>query len=284
MGSSETRTYKTDVPFYLAGGAQPLILLPVSVNGQGPFQFILDTGAGTTLLTPSLAAQLNIAPTGAKRGQTAGGALEVNLATIETIAVGELIRERVDVAIVDLSHLERVVSAKIGGDLGHNVFGTFRLTIDYRKSVLCIDDPNRSDYVARQPLAEVPARLAHPAKPLLLVDTCVNGSGPFCFAIDTGTSTTVIADKLARELHLQTSAGGSVATGGASISMTAARLETVRIGGCQVGELMVMVGGFLPMLSNVIGAKLDGIIGYDFMRNFKVVIDYPNGLFSLFSA
>ncbi|MEP6936907.1 MAG: retropepsin-like aspartic protease [Chthoniobacterales bacterium] len=272
------------MPFRLAGGAQPLMLLPVSVNGHGPFQFILDTGAGTTLLTRSLATQLNITPTGAKRGQTAGGAVDVKLSTLEIIAVGELIREHVDVAIVDLSHLERAVGAKIDGDLGHNVFGASRLTIDYRQSVLRIDDPKGSEDLGRQPLAEVPARLAHPGKPLILVDAHVNGCGPFCFAIDTGTSTSVIGDELARELQLQTSAGGNVTTGSASISMTAARLETVRVGGCQVGELMVMVGGFLPMLSNVIGTKLDGIIGYDFLRSFKVVIDYPNGSFSLFSA
>ena len=41
------------VKFRLAGGAQPLILLPVQVNGDGPFKFILDTGAGTSLLRPT---------------------------------------------------------------------------------------------------------------------------------------------------------------------------------------------------------------------------------------
>jgi len=46
------------VKFHLAGGAQPLILLPVSVNGQGPFEFILDTGAGTSLLSPELAQKI----------------------------------------------------------------------------------------------------------------------------------------------------------------------------------------------------------------------------------
>ena len=42
-----------------------------------------------------------------------------------------------------------------------------------------------------------------------------------------------------------------------------------------------MVGNFLDMLSGVIGSKLDGIIGYNFLRHFRVVIDYPNDLFGL---
>ena len=36
-------TKSATVRFRLAGGAQPLILVPVEVNDQGPFDFILDT-------------------------------------------------------------------------------------------------------------------------------------------------------------------------------------------------------------------------------------------------
>jgi Aspartyl protease len=43
------------VKFRLSGGAQPLILLPVHVNSRGPLDFILDTGAGTSLLSTELA-------------------------------------------------------------------------------------------------------------------------------------------------------------------------------------------------------------------------------------
>jgi hypothetical protein len=35
------------------------------------------------------------------------------------------------------------------------------------------------------------------------------------------------------------------------------------------------------MLSKIIGTRLDGIIGYNFLRHFKVVIDYPNETFAL---
>jgi hypothetical protein len=48
-----------------------------------------------------------------------------------------------------------------------------------------------------------------------------------------------------------------------------------------VRNLPVIVGDFLDMLSGVIGTKLDGIIGYNFLRHFRVVIDYPNDRFRL---
>ncbi|MBM3726101.1 MAG: hypothetical protein FJW40_11825 [Acidobacteria bacterium] len=40
-----------------------LITVPVSVDGQGPFRFLVDTGAESTVMDPALAARLGLAPT-----------------------------------------------------------------------------------------------------------------------------------------------------------------------------------------------------------------------------
>jgi hypothetical protein len=37
-------------------------------------------------------------------------------------------------------------------------------------------------------------------------------------------------------------------------------------------------------LSTVVGSRLDGIVGYIFLRNYKVAFDYPNATLSLFHA
>ncbi len=36
------------------------LLVPVTINGQGPFRFVLDTGANRSVLTPQLAAHLSL--------------------------------------------------------------------------------------------------------------------------------------------------------------------------------------------------------------------------------
>ncbi len=48
--------------------------------------------------------------------------------------------------------------------------------------------------------------------------------------------------------------------------------------------MTVIIGDFLAMLSEVVGTKLDGIIGYNFLRHFKVALDYPQESFSLFAS
>lgn len=269
------------VKFRLAGGAQPLIILPVKVNGRGPFDFILDTGAGTSLLSPELAEQLKIKLIGSKEGQTAGGKVSVSLARVDSFAVGETKVDDADVGIVDLSQIGKAIGAKIDGDLGYNFFKHFRITIDYRKSEIRFEDSKRIERFGSSARTEVPMRLANPAKPLILVDTYVNGRGPFQFAIDTGTSTTAITPELAKALGRAGEPVGPVTTGGAHVAATAGMLKTFQVGGAKIDNFQVVVADFFAMLSEVIGSKLDGIVGYNFLRNYKVVIDYPNGLLSL---
>ena len=272
------------VAFRLAGGAQPLILLPVSVNGMPPREFVLDTGAGTTLLAPEFARELNVQVTGSKEGQTAGGKITAQLGCVESIAVGRFTCSNLDVAITDLSPLSLAVGANIQGDLGYNFLRHFRLMLDFRANELRLDEPNRIDYFGPAALAEVPIRLAHPAKPLILVEAHVQDRGPFTFAIDTGTSTTAISSELARDLNLATARVAPITTGGAPVEILAAQISSLRIGRVEERTLDVIVGAFVPMLSSVIGAKLDGIIGYNFLRRYKVVIDYPGATLSLFAA
>src|SRR2546430_3747618 len=191
------------VKFRLAGGAQPLILLPTRVNGAGPFDFILDTGAGTSLLSAELAKQLNVKIPSTKEGQSAGGKISVSLAKVDSLAVGQAKLDDVDVGIVDLGHIAKTIGTKIDGDVGYNFLKHFRITIDYHNCEIRFDEPRRIERLGRSAKTEVPMRLASLAKPLLLVDVHANGRGPFQFAIDTGTSTTATSPELAQQVGLQ---------------------------------------------------------------------------------
>jgi predicted aspartyl protease len=270
------------VKFRLAGGAQPLILLPVHVNDRGPFDFILDTGAGTSLLASDLAKQLEVKTIGLKEGQSAGGKVSVSLAKVDSLAVGEIKLRDVDVGIVDLAQIGKTVGAKIDGDLGYNFLKHFRVMIDYRDCEIRFDDPKRVESFGRSAKAEVPIRLASPAKPLILVDVHANGRGPFQFAIDTGTSTTAIAPELAKHLGVESSPVGAGTTGGASVDFSAGVLQSFQLGGAKIDNMAVVVADFFTMLNSAIGVKLDGIVGYNFLRNYKVVIDYPSEMLTLF--
>ncbi|MFL6515177.1 MAG: aspartyl protease family protein [Chthoniobacterales bacterium] len=269
------------VRFRLAGGAQPLILVPVEVNEHGPFDFFLDTGAGTSLLSLELASKLNVKVLGSKQGQSAGGAVSVSLAKVDSVAVGTARLPEVDVGIVDLKQIGAAVGAKIDGDLGYNFLKSFRISIDYEKCQLRLDDPRRLDVFNRESKSEMPLRLASPAKPLILVEVYANRKGPFQFAIDTGTFTTAITPQVAKQLRIKGSPIAADITAGAPVAVTAGVLDSFTVGGAKVDNMPVVIADFFATLSEAVGARLDGIVGYNYLRNYKVVIDYPNGRFTL---
>src|SRR5207245_8913557 len=225
------------IKFRLAGGAQPLILIPVHVNDRGPFDFILDTGAGTSLLASDLAKELELKTIGSKEGQSAGGKVSVSLAKVDSLAVGEAKLGDVDVGIVDLSQIGKTIGARIDGDLGYNFLKHFRVTIDYRDCEIRFDDPKRVESFGVSAKTEVPIRLASPAKPLILVDVHANGRGPFQFAIDTGTSTTAIALELAKQPGIEGSPVGPVTTGSAPVDVRAGNIESFQLGGAKMDNM-----------------------------------------------
>jgi predicted aspartyl protease len=145
-----------------------------------------------------------------------------------------------------------------------------------------LEDPKRVESFTRDAKTETPIRLASPAKPLILVDVHANGRGPFQFAIDTGTSTSAITPELATQLGIQTSPVGAGTTGGAPVDFHAGSLQSFQLGGAKIDSMAVVVADFFSMLNAAIGAKLDGIVGYNFLRNYKVVIDYPGKTLTLF--
>jgi hypothetical protein len=70
--------------------------------------------------------------------------------------------------------------------------------------------------------------------------------------------------------------------GGAPVDFFAGTLESFQLGGANINNMSVIVADFFAMLSAAVGAKLDGIVGYNFLRNYKVVIDYPGETLTLF--
>src|SRR3974390_1153143 len=48
------------------------IVVPVSINHSGPYNFLLDTGTQMTMIDPALAGELHLASSG-KAGVTTGG-------------------------------------------------------------------------------------------------------------------------------------------------------------------------------------------------------------------
>lgn len=129
-----------ETTFRMAEPNDAAILVPVMIGEEGPFDFVLDTGATLTCVAESLATELSLPePRGViGRGATLGGSGNMRLVRIESLRIGETEATDVLACAIDLSHI-RTVGLDAGGLLGLNVLENFRVTLDFERKVLRLE-------------------------------------------------------------------------------------------------------------------------------------------------
>jgi predicted aspartyl protease len=127
------------VPFKLAKPDKPLILLETMVHDRGPYRFVLDTGAGLTIISPDLANKLDVKRAEAQKAVGAGGSVAVNFGVVKSLAVGETRLEGLKVGIMDLRGISSAIETDIDGIIGYNFLKQFRVSIDYPKQTVTFE-------------------------------------------------------------------------------------------------------------------------------------------------
>ncbi|KAF0240522.1 MAG: peptidase A2A [bacterium] len=271
----------TITSFKLVGDPQPLVLVPTYINGQGPFDFILDTGASTSLLTPSLAEKLGVVCQDEREGLVAGGKIVLGLGEVNSFSIGQAKVNDLLVGVVDLTDVCQAINADVWGGIGYNYLQNFHIHLNYQKQVLQLTTPINS-YSLSNSINQIKFRLAHPQRPLIVVPAMINDTGPYYFALDTGASGTVISVDIAQVLSLENKSMETITTGGGyQLSMPITEVSSLTVGNAKVENLVVVVADFFAMLSKVAGIKLHGIIGFNYLKNFIVEVDYLGEMLGL---
>jgi hypothetical protein len=114
------------------------IVVPVYMNENGPFDFLLDTGSTITFIDPELlrSLKLDVIEDGTVTALT--GKSTIPLAVAQTVSIGPLIQSKVELGARDLAGLHEMDS-KIRGVLGQNVLRNADYLIDYRNRTIEFD-------------------------------------------------------------------------------------------------------------------------------------------------
>jgi predicted aspartyl protease len=119
------------------------VVAPVTVNGQGPFRFIVDTGANRSVLSRPLAERLGLVATGVGAVHSIDGVLNAPLVNVTSLRYGDL-----DLPSGSTPLLEGPVLAGEEGLLGVDGMRGRRLRMDFERD--CIEiTPSRSSGVLR---------------------------------------------------------------------------------------------------------------------------------------
>lgn len=136
---------RVEIPFT---SIHNLIVIPVSINGSTPFNFILDCGVSYTIITePTLAGLMGLNPEREMNILGAGGdhQIKANICTNNQIEFKGVKGEGVPIILLqeDYLSLSSMLGIPIYGLLGSDVFQDLVIGIDYVDRRLTIMDPAR---------------------------------------------------------------------------------------------------------------------------------------------
>jgi hypothetical protein len=125
------------VPFHLARGFA--VIIPVTVNGRGPYDFMLDTGASITAIDGDLSRELALEPEGQGTVTTLTQQLATSLAIVKRVDFGPIVEQNIEVMIRDLNGLHRIAPTA-RGVLGQNALNHADFLLDYQHKLLQFDN------------------------------------------------------------------------------------------------------------------------------------------------
>ena len=142
LGPPPSEVRPGEVAFELAGPGGAALVVPVRINGTGPYDFVLDTGATVTSVDPQLAERLALPDVTGTIGYGGGigGAGQVRLVEIDSLEVGTARATDLTGAVVDLAGV-RSAGLDVDGLVGLNFLRSYRVTLDFERNALRLDAP-----------------------------------------------------------------------------------------------------------------------------------------------
>ncbi len=247
-----------------------LIFTQVTINGHGPYNFAIDTGATQTVVSEKLVEEMGLQTITSTvvYGIGGGGKVDTKLYGVKELAVGDVKIKTLPVGTFN----DPLVSQLADGILGTAVLSDFILTVNYPANRL---ELSRNRSAAQADTEVLPAWYF---SNLLLVALNANGKQGN-FIVDTGAVTTVLSHKTAELLGVNPNTPGAKVdlgiAGVAGFEGTVLRVPNVTFKTAKNTEAFPQVVAIdLKQISKMIGTEVAGVAGYDFFSGYKVVLDY----------
>jgi len=251
--------------FELADKA-PLIVVEASLNNKGPFKFVVDTASSVTVVGQEAAKVLGIHQ---NSNSAISGCCSSKMLAVGSMQVGSIHKSKVSIALGSLSRLSEETGTRLDGIIGSPFMKDYQVVIDYPRREIAFEEPWREHRLPTK------FRLVSDAN-FIVVETELNEKGPFNFLVDTGATKTVVTKQIGQMFGLGgISYGEKKALSGsfAGTTMILSKVKSVQVGKAKSTDVEVGVHDLQP-LSNGVGARLDGVLGYTFMKDYRVTINY----------
>lgn len=266
------------IPFTLV---KNLMVIPLTINGAGPYNFVLDTGMGLFLITnPDLIDSVKMQNLRSIKiqGFGAGEELSALVAPSLEITIGSTRAKNVAAAVLkeDLFNLSSFAGMPIHGLIGYDFFNSFIVRISYASNTITIYRPE-TGYIPRKG-NKIPITIEN-RKPYLVADVDL-GNGkklPAKLIIDTGAghplSLETYNGKPFEVPKVNISANLGVGLMGA-ITGYIARIPSVKLGKYTLHNVIASFPNYAEVGARVQELQRNGNMGNSILKHFEVVFDY----------
>jgi predicted aspartyl protease len=261
---------------------QGLLVVPVTINGRGPYAFAIDSAANTSVVARDLAGGLALQDAGDVTMHTLVAGERAQTVRAHRLSTGELVARDIRLVVAD-----RLGMSGLDGLLGTDLLGGLRLVLNFRgRARVNITRPRRrpeQDFRVR-----LNARSASTGEQrfngLLLIDARA-GAVPCKVIVDTGARMTIINTALARQAGAHalilpdgTSVGRVLSPTGRAAPAEAMLLPQLRLGHAELTRVPVLAGDFHTFSVWGLADTPALLLGVDLLGLFEtVIIDLKRG-------
>jgi predicted aspartyl protease len=247
--------------------------VPVMINGTGPYQFIVDTGASRSVISTALADKLNLESDKIIAMSSMSGVDRVRTVRIKTLQVSTKTISN----IVAPALLERNIGAD--GILGLDCLQDTKVTIDFRSQVMSVSASSKEPGIPDEPGTIVVSAKSRFGQ-LILVDADALEQKIFV-VLDTGAQNSVGNSKLRKLLERNRTKPMKPiqmvsVTGGITLADYTS-INSVRVGGVRITNAPMAFADAHPFKKFELTRRPAMLLGMDILRNFnRVTIDFAN--------
>jgi predicted aspartyl protease len=240
----------------------------VRINGAGPYRFVVDSGADTSVVGVRIAQGLKLPP----------GRRTILNSMTDSQYVDRVLVDELELGPTRVSGLELPVLKErdLGGDgmLGLDALTEQRLMLDFEKRLITVDD-------GRTPLPRFDGEIVVTArlrKGQLILAEVRAGDQQVDAVVDTGSQITIgntaLRDKLLRRKQKFTQIEVTSVTG-TTLEVQVARLPRLRLGSVNLHDVPIAFADVPPFRVFGLEDKPSLLLGTDLMETFrKVSLDF----------
>ena len=247
--------------------------VPVTIDGKGPYRFIIDTGAERTVIARELAEELALEPGGAARLHSMTEVSRVETVQIPLLEVGEKKVKDIHAPALERRHLGAV------GMLGVDSLQRQRVYFDFEREEMTVVPAYRREQ--RWPSDTIVVTARNRFGHLVLVDATVDGERVWVI-VDTGSQVTVGNGALRRKLEKKGRLGEPVpvemmsVTGG-TIVAEQVKTREIMLGNMHIRDLPIAFADVHPFRQLDLMDRPALLLGMDALKLFdKVSVDFAN--------